>query len=100
MEIIKKIVSGNGLIFAFLFVGIIMYVSFWISKNIIRKKIPGVAIAVILGLVLAAFGDKKGIADIPLFSGMALLGGAMLRDFSVVATAMGANLNKIKQFRY
>ena len=97
MEIIKKIVSGNGLIFAFLFVGVIMYLSFWLSKNLIRKKIPGVAIAIILGLMLAALGDKKGIADIPLFSGMAILGGAMLRDFTVVATAMGADLNKIKQ---
>lgn len=97
MEIIKKIVSGNGLIFAFLFVGVIMYLSFWVSKNLIRKKIPGVAIAIILGLMLAALGDKKGIADIPLFSGMAILGGAMLRDFTVVATAMGADLNKIKQ---
>ncbi len=97
MEIIKKIVSGNGLIFAFLFVGVIMYLSFWVSKNLIRKKIPGVAIAIILGLMLAALGDKKGIADIPLFSGMAILGGAMFRDFTVVATAMGADLNKIKQ---
>jgi malonate transporter MadM subunit len=97
MEIIKKIVSGNGLIFAFLFVGVIMYLSFWVSKNLIRKKIPGVAIAIILGLMLAALGDKKGIADIPLFSGMAILGGAMFRDFTVVATAMGADFNKIKQ---
>ncbi len=42
-------------------------------------------------------GSKKGIADIPLFAGMALLGGSMLRDFSVVATALGADLSKIKQ---
>ena len=97
MEMIEKIVSGNGLIFAFLFVGVIMYLSFWISKNIIRKRIPGVAVAIIIGLMLAALGDKKGIADIPLFSGMAILGGAMLRDFTVVATAMGADLNKIRR---
>jgi malonate transporter MadM subunit len=97
MEMIEKIVSGNGLIFAFLFVGVIMYLSFWISKNIIRKRIPGVAIAIIIGLMLAALGNNKGIADIPLFSGMAILGGAMLRDFTVVATAMGADLNKIRQ---
>ena len=97
VEVIEKIVSGNGLIFAFLFVGIVMFLSFWISKNLIRNKIPGVAIAIIIGLLLAALGNKKGIADIPLFSGMAILGGSMLRDFSVVATAMGADLNKIKQ---
>ena len=97
VEVIEKIFSGNGLIFAFLFVGAIMFLSFWVSKNLIRNKIPGVAIAIIIGLLLAALGNKKGIADIPLFSGMAILGGSMLRDFSVVATAMGADLNKIKQ---
>jgi malonate transporter MadM subunit len=96
-EMIEKIVTLNGLIFAFLLVGIIMYLSFWFSNKILRKRIPGVAIAVIIGLLLAALGDKKGMADIPLFSGMAILGGAMLRDFAVVATAMGADLNKIKQ---
>ncbi len=97
MEIIEKLVDKNGLIFAFLVVGVIMWASYWISKNILRKKIPGVAIAIIVGLMLAFFGDKKGIADISLFSGMALLGGSMLRDFTVVSTAMGADLNKIKQ---
>lgn len=97
MEIIEKIIDKNGLVFAFLFVGLIMFISFWISKNMTRKKIPGVAIAIIAGLGLAFLGDRNGIADIPIFAGMALLGGSMLRDFSVVATAMGADLNKIKK---
>lgn len=97
MEIIEKIIDKNGLVFAFLFVGLIMVVSYWISKNILKGKIPGVAIAIIIGLGLAFFGDKKGIANISLFSGMALLGGSMLRDFSVVSTAMGADMSKIKQ---
>jgi malonate transporter MadM subunit len=96
-ELIENIASANGLIFAFLCVGAIMAISFWISKHLIRKKIPGVALAIIFGLLLAALGNNKGIADIPLFSGMAILGGSMLRDFSVVATAMGADLNKIKR---
>lgn len=97
MEIIEKLIDKNGLIFAFLVVGVIMWASYWVSKNILRKKIPGVAIAIIVGLMLAFFGDKKGIADVSLFGGMALLGGSMLRDFTVVSTAMGADLNKIKQ---
>lgn len=96
MEIIEKIISKNGLIFAFLFVGAIMLFSFWISKKVTRNKIPGVAIAIIIGLGLAFLGGKKGISDIPIFAGMALLGGSMLRDFAVVSTAMGADLNKIK----
>jgi len=72
VDIIEYIVSKNGLIFAFLLVGAIMMLSFWISRNLTFNKIP-------------------------LFAGMAFLGGSMLRDFSVVATAMGADLNKIRQ---
>jgi len=97
MEIIEKIISKNGLVFAFLFVGLVMLISFWISKKVLRNKIPGVAIAILAGLALAFLGDKKGISDIPLFAGMAILGGAMFRDFAVVATAMSADISKIKQ---
>ena len=97
MEIVENIFDKNGLIFAFLCVGVIMLLSYWISNQLMGKRIPGVAIAIIIGLGLAFLGGKKGIANFPLFSGMALLGGSMLRDFSIVATAMGADLNKIKQ---
>jgi malonate transporter MadM subunit len=97
MEVAYKLIDKNGLVFAFLVVGVIMYLSFLVSEHLFRKKIPGVALAVFAGLILALLGSKKGIADIPLFTGMALLGGSMLRDFSVVATAMGADLSKIKQ---
>ena len=93
MEIIEKIIAKNGLLFAFLLVGLIMLCSFWLSKKLTKNKIPGVAIAILIGLGLAFFGGKKGIADIPLFAGMAVLGGSMLRDFSVVATAMGADID-------
>ncbi len=96
LDTISQVIGKNGLIFAFLFVGLIMLFSFWLSNTFTRKKIPGVAIAILIGLGLALFGGKKGIADIPLFAGMALLGGSMLRDFTVVATAMGADLDKIK----
>lgn len=97
MDIIENIVSKNGLVFAFLLVGAIMMLSFWISRNLTFNKIPGVAVAIIIGLGMAFLGNEQGIADIPLFAGMAFLGGSMLRDFSVVATAMGADLNKIRQ---
>ena len=74
-----------------------MLFSFWISKYLIKNKIPGVAIAIIIGLGLAFTGESKGISDIPIFAGMALLGGSMLRDFAIVATAMGADFSKIKK---
>lgn len=96
MEIAEKIIENNGLVFSFLIVGIIMVISFWLSRNVTNNKLPGVAIAIILGLFLAFLGEEKGLGNFPLFAGMVLLGGSMLRDFSVVATAMGADLNKIK----
>jgi len=97
MDIAFQLINKNGLIFSFLVVGVLMYLSFLVSKYIFRNKIPGVALAVFAGLGLAMLGSKKGIADIPLFAGMAFLGGSMFRDFSVVATAMGADLSKIKE---
>jgi len=97
MEIIENIIDKNGLVFAFLFVGLVMLFAFWVSKYLTRNKIPGVAIAILIGLGLAFLGDEDGIADIPLFAGMAILGGSMLRDFAVVSTAMGADMDKIKR---
>lgn len=97
MNLIEKIADKNQLVLSFLVVGIIVYGSFWLSKKITRNKIPGSAIAITAGLILAYFGGKKGIADIPFFAGMAFLGGSMLRDFSIVATAMGASFTEIKR---
>ena len=96
MEVIDQLLAKNGLIFAFLLVGLLIYFSYAISKHLFKGRIPGVAIAVLLALVLAFFGGEKGIADYPLFAGLAILGSSMFRDFTVVATAMGAQLSKIK----
>jgi malonate transporter MadM subunit len=74
-----------------------MFITQFISDKILKNKIPGVALAIALGLILASFGGKAGIADIPLFSGMALLGGSMLRDFAIVSTAFGASMQEIKK---
>ncbi|MPR32624.1 malonate transporter subunit MadM [Salmonirosea aquatica] len=97
MEILNKFLDKNGLIFAFLVVGVIVYGSGLISKKLTNHKIPGSAIAIIIGLLLAYLGGlysggQKGLADVPLFSGFGLMGGAMFRDFAVVSTALGASL--------
>lgn len=97
MSIVENLLEKNGLIFSFLFVGLLMFLSYWISMRLTNHKIPAAAIAITSGLVLAYFGGKKGIADITGFSGMAILGGAMMRDFSIVATAMGASFSEIKK---
>tara|TARA_A100001011_G_scaffold6535_1_gene7483 strand:+ start:83 stop:829 length:747 start_codon:yes stop_codon:yes gene_type:complete len=96
MELIENLIGKNGLVFGFLLVGLIMLISSWLSKSMTRNKIPSVAIAIIIGLVVAGLGEEKGIASFPIFAGLGLLGGSMLRDFSVVSTAMGADIEKIK----
>ncbi|MFB0907260.1 MAG: malonate transporter MadM subunit [Spirosomataceae bacterium] len=97
MSILENLIEKNGLIFAFLFVGTLMWVSFWVSKKMTKNKIPGVAIAILAGLGLAFLGGKKGLSDIPIFAGLALLGGSMLRDFAVVATGLGVDVKSIRQ---
>jgi malonate transporter MadM subunit len=92
----------NGMITAFLFVALIMLIAEQISVRLLNKKIPGSAIAILLGLFLAYYGGKvtggeKGIADITLFSGFKLVGGSMFRDFCIVSTALGVSFPVIIQ---
>ena len=92
-----KLLEKNGLVFAFLIVGLIMYTAYFVAIKFTKNKIPGAAIAISAGLLIAYFGGEKGIASIPAFSGMAFLGGSMMRDFAIVGTAMGASFEEIKK---
>lgn len=40
---------------------------------------------------------KKGIADVSMFSGIGVMGGAMLRDLAIVATAFGVRLDEFRK---
>lgn len=97
MEVLRRIIDSNGLIVAFLVVGGILLLAYALSKYLTRGRIPGAALAILIGLGLAFTGTEKGVADHPLFAGLAVLGGSMFRDFSVVATAMGADLAIIRK---
>ena len=97
MQEISGLLDKNGLIFAFFLVGATMALSYLISKKITNNKIPGAAIAISIGLIVAYFGGEKGLASVPAFSGLALLGGSMMRDFAIVSTAMGASFSEIKK---
>lgn len=97
-----ELFTQNGLITAFLFVGLILAFSNWFSAKFTNGQIHGSAIAITLGLILAYIGGsyvggQKGLADVSLFAGVGLLGGAMFRDFAIVATAYGANLKELQQ---
>lgn len=100
-----KVITGYGLISGFAVIGITMWISYWISENFTKGRLHGSAIAILLGLVLAYVGGamtggQKGVVDLPLLSGIGLLGGAMLRDFAIVATAFGVNVNELKRAGY
>ena len=98
MNELVGILDKNGLVFAFMLVGLIMYLSYIVSKKLTNHKIPGAAIAISVGLLLAYFGGgEKGLASVPAFTGLALLGGSMMRDFAIVSTAMGASFSEIKK---
>lgn len=102
MEILISIIDKNGLIFGFLVIGLITLFSDLFSKKILNSRIPGSAIAIFLGLVLGYLGGffsggEKGLADLQLFKGVGFLGGAMFRDFAIVATAMGASFYLVKR---
>jgi malonate transporter MadM subunit len=69
-----------------------MLVSNGASRWLTAGRVHGSAIAIVLGLGLAYVaglytGGQKGVADLPVFAGIGLMGGAMLRDFAIVATA-------------
>ena len=100
-EAIIAALSNNSIITAFLFVGLVTAFSYWISNNITNGKIHGSAIAITFGLILAYIGGyisegNKGLADISIFTGVGILGGAMFRDFAIVATAFGVDLKHLK----
>ena len=91
-EILQKAFAQNGLVAAFALIGFVVLFAGQLSRRLTFGRVHGSAIAILIGLALAWWGGKvsgghKGLADVSLFSGIGLMGGAMLRDFAIVATA-------------
>lgn len=102
MEFIEPLLIEYSLVTAFAVIGVIVWISYFLSGKLTRGRLHGSAIAIFSGLVLAYVGGmmtegKKGIADIPALAGIGLMGGAMLRDFAIVATAMGVHLEELRR---
>lgn len=92
IEMLEKAAAHNGLITAFAIVGAVVLLAGWLSRRLTMGRVHGSAIAIVIGLALAYWGGKltgghKGLADVSLFAGVGLMGGAMFRDFAIVATA-------------
>lgn len=102
LDILFQVFIRNGLVTAFAFVGLLVWISYLISGKLTRGRVHGSAIAIFLGLVLAyvggaATGGSQGLADIEILAGVGLLGGAMIRDFAIIATAFGVSIDEIRR---
>lgn len=102
MELIIQTLTKNGLVTALAITGLVMLLSQGLSKYLTKGKLQSSAIAITLGLVAAYFaglytGGSKGISDIAIFGGFALLGGSMLRDLAISSTAFEVDVKELKR---
>jgi malonate transporter MadM subunit len=102
MDIFETVFVRNNLIVAFAVVGAIMWVSYFLADKLTAGRIHGSAIAISLGLLAAYWGGvttggSTGVADVALLGGIGLMGGGMMRDFAIVATAFGVHLGELKK---
>nr|WP_254797468.1 malonate transporter subunit MadM [Pseudomonas aromaticivorans] len=102
LESLTKVLNGYGMISGFAVIGATMWLSYWMSAKLTKGRLHGSAIAILIGLVLSYVGGlytggQKGLVDIPLLSGIGILGGAMLRDFAIIATGFGVNPAELKR---
>lgn len=102
MSLIAATLGKEGIITAFAVVGIIMFLSNVASKYLTGGRIHGSAIAIVSGIVLAYFGGRathghNGLADVPMFGGFLLMGGGLLRDFAVTATAFNIDIARARR---
>lgn len=102
LESLQDVLSKYSLITAFAVIGVTVWLSYFVSDHLTRGRLHGSAIAILIGLLLAyiggiATGGSKGIADIKVLSGIGVMGGAMLRDFAIVATAFGVRMDEFRR---
>lgn len=102
LESLIELFDKYHLVAAFAVIGLAMYAAYWVSARFTRGKLHGSAIAILIGLLLAwvggvVTGGKHGLADISLFSGLGLMGGGMLRDLAIIATAYGVQFSEIRK---
>lgn len=101
MAMLESLFTSYGLIGAAMLVAVLLLAGYTIG-GLIGQKRMGSAIAIMLALVVAYIGGSitggsKGISDIPAFAGVALLGGGMLRDYTIISTAWGVKVENLKK---
>jgi malonate transporter MadM subunit len=102
LDMLAEVLVRNGLVTAFAFVALVVWLSYLASSRLTGGRIHGSAIAILVGLGLAWWGGvvtggERGVADLPILAGVGILGGAMLRDLAIVATAFGVRFDEIRR---
>lgn len=98
----RGVLIDHGLVVAFAVVGLLAWLAAVVSHRLTGGRLHASAVAILLGLALAgaggvATGGRKGIADVEWLAGIGLLGGSMLRDLAIVATAYGVRLEELRR---
>lgn len=102
LECFETVLTKYSLLTGFAVVGGITWISYSLSERLTRGRLHGSAVAIFIGLVLAYVGGvftngKQGIADVPALAGIGVMGGAMLRDLAIVATAFGVRVDELRK---
>ena len=102
MPDLGKFLEKGSIVTAFLFCGVIILLSEWISKKLTKGRLHPSAIAIFFGLIFAYVGGaitggESGLADVTAFGGLGILGGAALRDFTIIASSYGASIQEVKK---
>ena len=101
-DLFNAVLTRYELPAAFLFVGLLMAVCHFAARRLTGGRVHGSAVAIVAALVLAGVagaitGGEKGLADVAGFAGLAVLGGAALRDLAIVATAFGVDAAELRR---
>ena len=102
MDLLLNVAQRNDLVVAFLVVGATVWVSYLVADRFTHGRMHGSAIAIVVGLIAAYWGGRltggqTGVANLPLLAGIGVMGGGMLRDFAIVATAFGVHFSELRK---
>jgi len=102
MDLINDLLSQSELLTAIIIVALALYVGKIINEKILSGKLSAFIVAMVIALLVAGIAGfftkgSKGLASVAGFSGLAFLGGSMLRDWCIVATAYGAKTSELKR---
>lgn len=102
MPNLSNFLGTGSIVTGFLFSGVIILLSDFISKKLTKGRLHPSAIAIFFGLILAYVGGaitggEKGMADVAAFGGLGILGCSALRDFTIIASSYGASIEEVKK---